>query len=259
MNNLLNDPIWLMTSFFIVIAGLVVIGRGRGALILGVIVLIAVITRKYWPGGASEAFADMSSWLARKEFGPETESEKAAYSELVGVIPSVGKIETLRSGLFTQLGQYFTNTDVGNMIPSASAGNIIPISNTGYMTPGFVIGMLDRLDHYFRLLYANLHSTVLDPDYPQRNMVYALDTQRQILQTLHNFVFVDGTSSDIPQWLAKSRYDLAQVFAEVNNAVADYVNGRNSQPEMINRHSGFLAHPSDPLPNGTFRDGYDLY
>jgi hypothetical protein len=183
----------------------------------------------------------MSAWLARKEFGPETENEKAAYSELVGVIPSVGMIETIRTELFTQLGQYFTNPAVGNM------------------TPGFVVGMLDRLDHYFRLLYANLHSTVLDPDYPQRNMVYALDTQRQILQTLHNFVFVDGSSSDIPQWLAKSRYDLKQVFGEVNNAVADYVNARNSQPEMINRHSGFLAHPSDPLPNGTFRDGYDLY
>ena len=240
-NEFINDPVWLMTIFFIVIAGLVVIGRARGALILGIIVLLAVITRKYWPGGAREAFADMSSWLARKEFGPETESEKAAYSELVRVVPSVGKIETLRSELFTQLGQYFTNPAVGNM------------------GPGFVIGMLDRLDHYFRLLYANLHSTVLDPDYPQRNMVYALDTQRQILQTLHNFVFVDGTSSDIPQWLAKSRYDLTQVFAEVNNAVADYVNGRNSQPELINRHSGFLAHPSDPLPNGTFRDKYDLY
>jgi len=241
LNEFINDPIWLMTIFFIIIAGLIVAGRAKGALILGVIILIAVITRKYWPGGAREAFADMSSWLSRKEFGPETESEKAAYSELVGVVPSVGKIETLRTELFSKLGQYFTNPAVGNM------------------APGFVIGMLDRLDHYFRLLYANLHSTVLDPDYPQRNMVYALDTQRQIQQTLHNFIFVDGSSSDIPQWLAKSRYDLSQVFAEVNNSVADYVNSRNSQPEMINRHSGFLAHPSDPLPNGTFRDKYDLY
>jgi hypothetical protein len=241
LNGLLNDPVWLMTIFFIVIAGLVVAGRSRGALILGIIVLLAVITRKYWPDGAREAFVDMSAWLSRKEFGPETESEKAAYSELVGVVPSVGKIETLRAELFTQLGQYFTNPAVGNM------------------GPGFIVGMLDRLDHYFRLLYANLHSTVLDPDYPQRNMVYALDTQRQILQTLHNFVFVDGTSSDIPGWLAKSRADLSQVFGEVNNAVADYVNGRNSQPELINRHSGFLAHPSEPLPNGTFRDKYDLY
>ena len=250
INSITSDPVWLMTIFFIVIAGLIVAGRARGALVLGGIIILAVITRKYWSGGAREAFADMSSWLARKEFGPETESEKAAYSELVATIPSVGQIETLRTGLFTQLGGYFTNPSVGNMTPSAS---------TGYMTPGFTIGMLDRLDHYFRLLYANLHSTVLDPDYPQRNMVYALDTQRQILQTLHNFVFVDGSSSDMPKWLAKYRAELSQVFGEVNNAVGDYVNTRNSQPEVINRHSGFLAHPSDPLPNGTFRDGYDLY
>lgn len=241
MNKILNDPVWLMTIFFIVIAGLIVAGRAKGALLIAGIVFIAVITRKYWPGGAREAFADMSSWLSRKEFGPETESEKAAYSELAGVIPSVGQIETLRAELFTHLGNYFTNPAVGNM------------------TPGFVIGILDRLDHYFRLLYANLHSTVLDPDYPQRNMVYALDTQRQILQTLQNFVFVDGSSSDMPSWLAKSRADLSRIFGEVNNAVADYVNTRNSQPDVINRHSGFLAHPSDPLPNGTFRDGYDLY
>jgi hypothetical protein len=171
----------------------------------------------------------------------ETASEKAAYGELASVIPKVGEIESLRVELFTKLGGYFTNPSVGNI------------------TPGFTIGMLDRLDHYFRLLYANLHSTVLDLDYPQRNMVYALDTQRQILQTLHNFVFVDGSSSDMPQWLAKSRRELSRVFGEVNNSVADYVNTRNSQPDVINRHSGFLAHPSEPLPNGTFRDGYDLY
>ena len=241
IKSITSEPVWLMTIFFMVIAGLIVAGRAKGALVLGGIIVLSVITRKYWAGGAREAFTDMSAWLARKEFGPETESEKAAYSELVGVIPSVGQIETLRTELFTQLGGYFTNPAVGNM------------------TPGFVIGMLDRLDHYFRLLYANLHSTVLDPDYPQRNMVYALDTQRQILQTLHNFVFVDGSSSDMPQWLAKSRADLSRVFGEVNNSVADYVNTRNSQPEVINRHSGFLAHPSDPLPNGTFRDKYDLY
>jgi hypothetical protein len=241
LNEIMNDPVWLMTIFFIIIAWLIVAGRAKGALVLAGIIFIAIITRKYWPGGAREAFADMSSWLARKEFGPETESEKAAYSELIGVIPSVGQIDALRTELFTRLGQYFTNPSVGNM------------------TPGFVIGMLDRLDHYFRLLYANLHSTVLDPDYPQRNMVYALDTQRQILQTLHNFVFVDGSSSDMPKWLAKSRADLSLVFGQVNNAVADYVNARNSQPDVINRHSGFLAHPSDPLPNGTFRDKYDLY
>jgi len=241
LTGIVNDPIWLMVIFFIVIGGLIVAGRAKGALVLAGIVFIAVITRKYWPGGAREAFADMSSWLARKEFGPETESEKAAYTELVAVVPSVGQIEGIRTELFTKLGGYFTNPTVGNM------------------TPGFVVGMLDRLDHYFRLLYANLHSTVLDPDYPQRNMVYALDTQRQILQTLHNFVFVDGSSSDIPQWLAKSRADLSLVFGEVNNAIADYVNTRNSQPDVINRHSGFLAHPSEPLPNGTFRDKYDLY
>jgi hypothetical protein len=240
-SDILNDPVWLLAIFFIVIAGLVVAGRAKGALILGGIIIIAVLARKYWPGGAREAFADMSAWLARKEFGPETESEKAAYSELVSAIPSVGMIETVRAELFTRLGGYFTNPAVGNM------------------TPGFVVGILDRLDHYFRLLYANLHSTVLDPDYPQRNMVYALDTQRQILQTLHNFVFVDGSSSDIPQWLAKSRVDLSRIFGEVNNAVADYVNGRNSQLEVIDRHSGFLAHHSEPLPNGTFRDGYDFY
>jgi hypothetical protein len=239
--NIFNDPVWLMTIFFIVIAGLVVSGRAKGAMVLGGIVLIAVIVRKYWPGGAREAFSDMGAWLSRREFGPETESEKAAYGELVTVIPNVVEIESLRVELFTKLGGYFTNP---------SAGNI---------TPGFTIGMLDRLDHYFRLLYANLHSTVLDPDYPQRNMVYALDTQRQILQTLHNFVFVDGSSSDIPQWLAKSRADLSRVFGEVNNSVAEFVNTRNSQPSDINRHTGFLAHPSEPLPNGTFRDGYDLY
>ena len=238
--NIFNDPLWLMTIFFIVIAGLVVSGRAKGALVLGVIVFTAVITRKYWPGGAREAFSDMGAWLSRREFGPETESEKAAYGELASVIPKVGEIESLRVELFTKLGGYFTNPSVGNM------------------TPGFTIGMLDRLDHYFRLLYANLHSTVLDPDYPQRNMVYALDTQRQILQTLHNFVFVDGSSSDMPQWLAKSRHDLSRVFSEVNNSVAEFVNTRNSQPSDINRHSGFLAHPSEPLPNGTFRDGYDL-
>jgi len=230
-----------MTIFFIVIAGLIVGGRAKGALVLGGIIILAVITRKYWPCGAREAFADMSAWLSRKEFGPETESEKAAYSQLVAVIPSVGGIETIRVDLFTRLGGYFNNPADGNM------------------SPGFVIGMLDRLDHYFRLLYANLHNTVLDPDYPQRNMVYALDTQRHILQTLHNFVFVDGTSSDMPQWLAKARADLSRFFGEVNNAVADYVNTRNSMPEVINRHSGFLAHPTDPLPNGTFRDKYDLY
>ena len=239
--NIFNDPVWLMTIFFIVIAGLVVSGRAKGAMVLGGIVLIAVIVRKYWPGGAREAFSDMGAWLSRREFGPETASEKAAYDELASVIPKVGEIESLRVELFTKLGGYFTN-------PSA-----------GIMTPGFTIGMLDRLDHYFRLLYANLHSTVLDLDYPQRNMVYALDTQRQILQTLHNFVFVDGSSSDMPQWLAKSRRELSRVFGEVNNSVADYVNTRNSQPDVINRHSGFLAHPSEPLPNGTFRDGYDLY
>lgn len=241
LSSITSDPVWLMTIFFIVIAGLIVVGRAKGALLLGGIVILAVITRKYWPGGAREAFGDMGAWLSRKEFGPETESEKAAYSELVAVIPSVGMIETIRAELFRKLGGYFTNPAVGNM------------------TPGFIVGMLDRLDHYFRLLYANLHSTVLDPDYPQRNMVYALDTQRQILQTLHNFVFVDGSSSDMPQWLAKARIDLSRVFGEVNNAVGDYVNGRNSQPDVINRHSGFLAHPSDPLPNGTFRDKYDLY
>lgn len=239
--NIFNDPLWLMTIFFIVIAGLVVSGRAKGALVLGVIVFTAVITRKYWPGGAREAFSDMGAWLSRREFGPETESEKAAYGELASVIPKVGEIESLRVELFTKLGGYFTNPSVGNM------------------TPGFTIGMLDRLDHYFRLLYANLHSTVLDPDYPQRNMVYALDTQRQIMQTLHNFVFVDGSSSDMPQWLAKSRHDLSRVFGEVNHSVAEFVNTRNSQPNGINRHSGFLAHPSEPLPNGTFRDGYDLY
>lgn len=241
MNVKMTNPVWLMTMFFIIISGLIVVGRGKGAIILTGIVILAIIVRKYWPGGASEAFTDISEWLARKEFGMETENEKAAYFELIGIIPSVGEIESRRIELFIRLGKYFTNPTINNM------------------TAGFVIGMLDRLDHYFRLLYANMHSVIFDPDYPQRNMVYALDTQRHILQTLHNFVFIDGKSSDMPNWLAKSRHELSLTFNTVNNGIANFVNTRNSRAEIINRHSGFIAHPGEPLPNGTFRDSYDLY
>lgn len=245
INQIANNPVWLLTLFFIVIAGFIVIGKAKGALLLAGLIAIYVLARKYWSGGAREAFEDISQWLAKKEFGPETENEKNAYQELVSTIPSVANIEKHRKELFNKLSQDYFNNSNNN--------------NVGNMTPSFVIGLLDRLDHYFRSLYANLHSVVLSPEYPQHNMVFVLDTQRHILQTIHNFIFVDGESSDLPPWLAKSRSDLSNTFQHVNNDVAEFVNTHNSQPNVINTHSGFIASPNEPLPNGTYRSKYELY
>lgn len=243
INQFVNNPVWMLTGFFIVVAGLIVIGKGKGALLLSGIVVLALLARKYWPGGALEAFEDISKWLGRTEFGPETEEEKQAYTQLTSAVPSVGEIEILRKDLFSRLGDYTAT----------------PQFVTSTMSPGYTVALMDRLDHYFRLLYTNLHSVVYSDEYSQHNMVFAMETQHNILHTIHNFIFVDGTSSDMPPWLAKSRYELSAVFDKVNVAVAEYANSKNTQPNIINTRTGIINNVGEPLPNGTFRDKYQLY
>lgn len=250
LTEITNNPILGITIFFLVITLLVLIGKGWGALFLSMIIIGYILMRKYWPGGPREAMEDFGAWLGRKEFGPQTETEKQNLSELISSAPTIGNIESIRKKLFTELEKY-----IGHDKDTQELNQ----QKYGIMSAGFVVGYLDKLDHYFRLVYANLGSVINSPEYPQHNMVFALDNQRQILQTIHDFVFVDGTHSDLPRNLSLIRRDLAKAFEATNDQIALIVNNRNGRENNITTTSGFLGLSGEPLPNGTFRDKYELY
>ena len=105
-------------------------------------------------------------------------------------------------------------------------------------------------------MYNGIGTLLADDIYPQHIMINVITAQRRILNILQDFVFVDYGSHLNPE-LQRLRDELAERFDMLNSQIVEVVNNRDST--RINNLTGYLDHPSEPVPAGVFTDSHTLF
>jgi hypothetical protein len=211
----------------IVLAGYFLItGISARQLIIGALIIFIVLCyRKYWAstGGMLESFTNLISDLTASS-SAETEIMRQVHSKL----PATAQLESLKAQYIRELTPYLESME----------------------SQEYAVGMLDKVNHYFELMYSNIGLILTDEYYPQSTMVYLLDNQRKLIQQIDDFIFISGGSSQLPPTLQKLRTDAEQVFQTVNLALANFVNSKDTNE--MNNITGFLPYPDDPEPYNTY-------
>lgn len=149
-------------------------------------------------------------------------------------------------------------TDVHNKLPIAAKLEQLKIKYVSVLRPfiedmetqEYAVGMLDKVNYYFQLMYSNIGLILTNEYYPQSNMVYLLDNQRKLMGQIDDFIFITNGSSRLPVPLAELKATATATFREVNQALADYVN-KKDESEM-NNITGFIPAVDDPEPYNTY-------
>lgn len=149
-------------------------------------------------------------------------------------------------------------TDVHNKLPAAAKLEQLKIKYVTVLRPfienmetqEYAVGMLEKVNYYFQLMYSNIGLILTNEYYPQSNMVYLLDNQRKLMGQIDDFIFITNGSSRLPVSLAELKAIATATFREVNQALADYVN-KKDENEM-NNITGFIPAVDDPEPYNTY-------
>jgi hypothetical protein len=110
----------------------------------------------------------------------------------------------------------------------------------------YAVGMLEKVNYYFQLMYSNIGLILTNEYYPQNNMVYLLDNQRKLMGQIDDFIFITNGSSRLPAPLAELKVTATETFREVNQAIADYVNKKDENG--MNNITGFIPAVDEPEP-----------
>ncbi len=207
----------IVAMFFLIITNISV----RNVILLVLFIIMAVCYRKYWasPRGVLESFTDLVSDLTRAS-SAETESMRRVHN----ILPEVSKLESLKAQYIRVLTPYLEKME----------------------TQEYAVGMLDKINHYFELMYSNTELILTDEYYPQSSMVYLMDNQRKLMLVIDDFIFITNGSSTLPEPLQQLRQTASKTFSEINLALANYVN--NKDENEMNNITGFLPYPDDPEP-----------
>jgi hypothetical protein len=187
---------------------------------------IYILYRKKWasPRGAIESFSDLVNDLMAT--GDQTTEVMRQVHER---LPEATQIEGLKAAYLRELKPYLENPE----------------------TRDYGVGLLDKVNYYFDLVYSTLNVILLDDVYPQQNVALMMDFQRKLLRQIDDFIFITGAgSSNLPEGLQKLRRDAETVFREVNLALATKVNAKDEN--KMNNITGFMPYPDDPLPYNTY-------
>lgn len=175
------------------------------------------------------------------------EDNKGLIQDLRGKLSNISKIEESKKHLF----QYMENID-----KKLNNGELM-ISSTMEFSDIYMDESIKTFQHLFNQYYqlANLLSDI-NHQYPQQTMTTFLDTQRQILKELHNFIFI-SPGNKLPLELEKIRKTLVSNFKLVNTEITTKHN--NKQPEDYNMYSSVLPEPHEPLAKNSFQDNRSPY
>ena len=145
-------------------------------------------------------------------------------------------------------------TDIHNKLPVAAKLEQLKIKYVNVLKPflenmetqEYAVGMLDKVNYYFQLMYSNIGLILTDEYYPQNNMVYLLDNQRKLMGQIDDFIFITNGSSRLPAPLAELKATAESTFREVNQGLVELVN-KKDESEM-NNITGFIPAVDEPEP-----------
>jgi hypothetical protein len=200
--------------------------------------MIAVLAVLYllWSGKSIEGMFDGAGFIRAN---PARQSSAEILGEIKGRgISEIGEVDRLHAQITEFVTRYVTSAP------------------TGAFQHEFTGGLQDKLDYYILAMYNGIGTLLADDIYPQHIMVNIITAQRRILNILQDFVFVDHGSHLNPE-LQRLRDELAAKFDALNSQIVEAVNNKDSS--KINNLTGYLDHPSEPVPAGVFTDTHTLF
>ena len=175
------------------------------------------------------------------------EQDKEILKNLRNVLPDIAKIEDNKSQLF----QYMDNIDI-----KLSNGELA-ISSSLDFSSKYMEESKTTIQELFNRYYL-IAELLVDEEhlYPQQTMTTFLDTQRQILREIHNFVFITP-GSKLPIQLENIRKSLESNFKNINSKIVEKHN--NKAPDEYNMYSSVLNETHEPLAKNCFLDNRSPY
>lgn len=208
------------------------LGLGKQLAMMAVLAVLYLL----WTGKSIEGMFDGAGFIRAN---PARQSSAEILSDLKGRgITEIGEIDRLHVQITEFVKKYISE------------------SPSGAFQHEFTEGLHDKLDYYFLVMYNGIGTLLADDIYPQHIMVNVITAQRRILNILQDFVFVDSGSHLNPE-LQKLRDGLATKFDILNRQIVETVNSKDSS--RINNLTGYLDHPSEPVPAGVFTDSHTLF
>jgi hypothetical protein len=207
-------------------------GFGKQLAMLAVLAVLYLL----WSGKTIEGMFDGAGFIRAN---PARQSS----AEILGEIKSrgiseIGEVDRIHAQITEFVRRYVTG------------------ARSGAFQHEFSGGLQDKLDYYFLVMYNGIGTLLADDIYPQHIMVNVITAQRRILNILQDFVFVDYGSHLNPE-LQRLRDELAAMFDALNSQIVEVVNNKDSS--RINNLTGYLDHPSEPVPAGVFTDSHTLF
>lgn len=203
---------------YIIVAKIV---KTRQIIILLVIILIYIYYKKNWhsPRAFIESFGNLISDLVTI-----SSKESAIINEIHNKLPITIKLEQLKIKYINTLKPFLENLE----------------------TQEYAVGMLEKINYYFQLMYSNIGLILSNEYYPQNNMVYLLDNQRKLIAQIDDFIFITNGSSKLPTALVELKIMANDTFKSVNQALAEFVNKKTGNE--LNNTTGFIPMPNEPEP-----------
>ena len=215
---------------FILVIGIVFFIVSNGLNMKHIILLVGGVLfycyyQKTW--NSPRAFVESFSNLVNDLVSASSE-ESTLMKEIHNKLPATAKLEQLKIKYVNVLKLFLENME----------------------TQEYAVGMLDKVNYYFQLMYSNIGLILSNEYYPQNNMVYLLDNQRKLLKNIDDFIFITNGSSQLPDALIDLKSSAMSTFTEVNSALVEFVN-KKDENEM-NNITGFLPAVDEPEPYNTY-------
>lgn len=244
--NKIPTDLSIKNNIIVILGVLIVLGLSgfhRQVISLIIIILAYLFYQKNFTS-PRDLFNTIEKYV-NTHFIPDDDKELIQY--LRHKLSNISKIEESKKNLF----QYMENID--NKLNNGE----LMISSTMDFSDMYMDETIKTFQHLFNQYYqiANL-LTDINHQYPQQTMTTFLDTQRQILKELHNFIFI-SPGSKLPLELEEIRKTLVTNFKIVNTEITKKHN--NKQPEEYNMYSSVLPEPHEPLAKNSFQDNRSPY
>lgn len=224
---------------------LFVIGYNKQVFILTLIIILYLFYQKYF--SSPRDLIDYIETFINTYFQPLEDNK--IIQQLNQDITHIPIIEKTRKELFNYINNINDEIQNGNIIMSSITDN----SNIDMIITDYIDTFQNLFQQYYQItdLLTNTNQ-----QYPQQTMVTYLDTQRQILQELHNFIFI-SPSSKLPPTINTISNTLSNTFNKINKFITNKHN--NKLPEEYNMYSSILPETHEPLAKNTYLDNKSLY
>jgi hypothetical protein len=221
----------------------------RGLLIFTGVILIAYFILSYGGIGIKQIGLLVGGFIFYCYYKKTWHSPRAFVESFTGMVNDLISVSSEESAIMN---------DIHNKLPVTAKLEQLKIKYINVLTPflenmetqEYAVGMLDKVNYYFQLMYSNIGLILTNEYYPQNNMVYLMDNQRKLMGQIDDFIFITNGSSRLPEPLAELKATATATFREVNQAIADFVN-KKDENEM-NNITGFIPAVDDPEPYNTY-------